>query len=365
MVPPEDMQAADFDYFLPPHLIAQVPTTQRDGSRLLVVERSIGRLHFSPFSSLTQWIRPGDLLIFNDSRVIAARLNAIKGQSGAEIELLLLEEVTPTEWWSMVRPGKRVRPGMTLRLRNRKGLPSLITANVLTKRLDGTIRLQFSGTDNLRADLPSLGELPIPPYIQPSERDVPCDDDQRYQTVYARTDGSIAAPTAGLHFTTQFLEDLKALGAKLEFVTLHVGHGTFAPVKSERVKDHVMHEEWYEIPDKTAAAYAQAKSEGRRVIAIGTTSTRVLETAFRNGMGRIHAGMGRTQIFIHPPQVIGSIDGLLTNFHLPQSTLLMLVSAFAAPGRHPEGRDLVLHSYTEAIREGYRFFSYGDAMLLV
>ncbi len=359
------METAEFDYSLPPELIAQNPTARRGDSRLMVVDRTGGEFGFHPFSSLTRWLRRGDLLIFNDSRVIPARLRATKESTGAEIELLLLEAVNPLEWWSMVRPGKRVRPGMELRLRRRDGNPSPILGRVMEKREDGHIRLTFAGTENLLESLSEIGEIPLPPYIERAKTGASHLDEERYQTVYARREGSVAAPTAGLHFTKELLETIEREGVKTAFVTLHVGHGTFAPVKMGRVEDHVMHEEWFEVPAATAQAYKSARAEGRRVLAVGTTSVRVLETVYRTHDGHLVSGIGRTNIFIHPPQVVGSIDGLLTNFHLPQSTLLMLVSAFAAPGRHPEGRDTILKAYGEAIREKFRFFSYGDAMLLL
>ncbi len=359
------MHAADFDYLLPPQLIAQHPTPRRDASRLLTVDRCTGSFALGPFSSLPNRLRKGDLLIFNDSRVIPARLRAIKEETGARIELLLLEPVGSLEWWSMVRPGKRIRPGMVLRIQDRSNRPSDVSATVLAKREDGHIRLGFSGTENLLGDLQLLGEIPLPPYIQRTSDGPSSDDAERYQTVYARNEGSVAAPTAGLHFTQEILETIRLQGVETAFVTLHVGHGTFAPVKVDRVEDHVMHEEWYDVPAATASACRRAKAEGRRVLAVGTTSVRVLETAHRANGGEIVPGTGRTSIFIHPPQVVGSVDGLLTNFHLPQSTLLMLVSAFATPGRHPEGRDLILGAYREAIRNEMRFFSFGDAMLII
>ncbi len=359
------METAEFDYNLPSELIAQYPTERRGDSRLMVVNRAGGHFGFHPFLSLPTWLRRGDLLIFNDSRVIPARLRATKESTGAKIELLLLEAVTPVEWWSMVRPGKRIRLGMKVRILGRDGNPSRVVGSVLEKRDDGHIRLAFSGTKNLLEALPEIGEIPLPPYIQRPKTGASDLDQDRYQTVYARRDGSVAAPTAGLHFTTELLETVGREGVEIAFVTLHVGHGTFAPVKADHVEGHLMHEEWYEIPTATAMAYERAKAEGRRVLAIGTTSVRVLETVYRANEGHLVAGVGRTRIFIHPPHVIRSIDGLLTNFHLPQSTLLMLVSAFAAPGQHPEGRDTILRAYQEAIREKFRFFSYGDAMLLI
>lgn len=359
------METSEFDYCLPPELIAQHPAARRDDSRLMVVNRTDGDFRFHPFLSLPMYLRRGDLLIFNDSQVIPARLSATKELTGAKIELLLLEAVTPLEWWSMVRPGKRVKTGMQLRLRRRDGRATSIIGGVMEKREDGHIRLTFSGTKDLWEELPTLGDIPLPPYIQRPDTGASPIDEDRYQTVYARQRGSVAAPTAGLHFSQDLLAALERDGVESAFVTLHVGYGTFAPVKVGRLEDHSMHEEWFEVPAATAVAYEKARAEGRRIVAIGTTSVRVLETVCRSNGGHLVAGIGRTNIFVHPPQWVRSIDGLLTNFHLPQSTLLMLVSAFASPGRHPDGRNLVLRAYQEAIREKFRFFSYGDAMLLL
>lgn len=359
------MLTSEFDYVLPAERIAQHPLSDRDGSRLMIVDRSSHLLDATEFRNLPPLLRPGDLLIFNDSRVIPARLRGFKEDTKAAVELLLMDEIQACEWWSMVRPGKRVRPGMTLRLRDRVGEPSSVSVSVLEKNSEGHIRLRFIGTGDVHATLKELGEVPLPPYLARSPVDPMTEDQIRYQTVYAQNDGSIAAPTAGLHFSPRVLAELETRGIETAFLTLHVGHGTFAPVKADRVQDHQMHEERFHIPAETASAYERARAEGRRVIAIGTTSVRVMETVFRSNKGHLSPGSGRTRIFIHPPQRIESIDGLLTNFHLPQSTLLMLVSAFAAPGRHPSGRDLILRAYAEAIRLNFRFFSYGDAMLLI
>ena len=359
------MLTAEFDYFLPSELIAQHPAPERDGSRLLVLDRQAGQFAHHHFTEFPRWLRPGDVLVLNNSKVIPARLRGFKPDTGGEFEILLLEENAPGDWWVMLRPGKRVRPGTLLVFRTPAGGPSPLTAEVLAKNSAGHCRLRFSGVSDFSAALPRLGELPLPPYIRRLRPGNEAADQNRYQTVFARHDGSVAAPTAGLHFTTELLATLRARGIEVNFVTLHVGHGTFAPVKASRVEAHVLHEERFDLPPETAAAVNGARAEGRRVIAVGTTSVRVLESAAREPGGQLIAGPGRTRIFLHPPASFAVVNGLLTNFHLPQSTLLMLVSAFSAPGEHPRGRDLILAAYAEAVRERYRFFSYGDAMLIL
>jgi S-adenosylmethionine:tRNA ribosyltransferase-isomerase len=359
------MLTREFDYDLPEERIAQVPVEPRDGSRLMVIDRRTGNREHRIFRDLPDVLRPGDLLVLNDSRVIPARLRGTKEDTGGEIEILLLEASQPLQWWTLLRPGKRVRPGTPIRFRFPDGRPSPLQGIVLEKNAEGWCHIRFSGVPDLLQALDQLGELPLPPYIQspnPADRGL---TEQRYQTVYARHAGSVAAPTAGLHFSETVFENLRARGIETAWVTLHVGHGTFAPVKAEEVQDHTMHEEVFNVPETTAATIQKARAEGRRVIAVGTTTVRVLESVARKHDGVVTAGPGRTAIFIYPPATFQAIDGLLTNFHLPQSTLLMLVSAFAAPGRHPEGRDLMLAAYREAIAQHYRFFSYGDAMLIL
>lgn len=359
------MLTAEFDYLLPPELIAQHPAPRRDGSRLLVLKRPAGTVEHHPFGALAGFLKAGDLLVLNNSRVIPARLRGFKPDTGGEIEILLLDENAPLDWWVMLRPGKRVRPATKIIFKTPDGQASPLQAEVLAKNEEGHCRLRFSGVANFSTALSTLGEMPLPPYISRSAPANGDEDRSRYQTVFARHDGSVAAPTAGLHFTDELLSSLRAGGIGVEFVTLHVGHGTFAPVKADRVEDHVMHEERFEVPPETAAAVNRAKAEGRRVIAVGTTSVRVLESVAREHAGQLVAGPGRTRIFIRPPATVAIVDALLTNFHLPQSTLLMLVSALVAPGEHPRGRDLLLAAYAEAVRERYRFFSYGDAMLIL
>lgn len=358
------MRVADFHYDLPPELIAQTPAPQRDQSRLLVLQRPDGRVTHRRFPDLLDYLRAGDVVVLNDSRVIPARLRGVKVPSGGEIEVLLAEECGLNDWWVMLRPGKRVRAGTKLAFRDSQGQPTSVTASVIDKNTEGLCRLHFEGTPNLLDALDALGEVPLPPYITRRPRTEAPDDRARYQTVYAQTPGSVAAPTAGLHFTEPLLAGLRQRGVAVCSVTLHVGLGTFAPVKTTQVENHVMHEERFELTQTTAESVNAAKSAGRRVIAVGTTTARVLEHVAAAHDGRLVAGRGRTRLFVYPPYSFRIVDVLLTNFHLPESTLLMLVSAFAAPGE-TRGRELVLAAYAEAIRERYRFFSYGDAMLIL
>jgi S-adenosylmethionine:tRNA ribosyltransferase-isomerase len=357
------VRTADFDYPLPPELIAQSPAPARDGSRLLVLHRAKSPIEHRQFRDLPDYLRAGDVLVFNNSRVLRARLRGRKPATGGQVEMLLVEEVAPNEWWTMLRPGKRTRAGTEIQLLTNAGDASPVRAVVLAKNDEGHCRLSFVGTTDIVRELDALGEIPLPPYI---ERAAGTDDDTRYQTVFAQPAGSVAAPTAGLHFTPELLDELRARGVQIHFVTLHVGLGTFAPVKSENLTDHVMHEERFELPADTAAAINAAKREGRRVIAVGTTTVRVLEStaALSTLNSQLSTLRSRTRIFIHPPYRFRIVDALLTNFHLPQSTLLMLVSAFAAPGEL-RGRELILAAYAEAVRERYRFFSYGDAMFIL
>ncbi len=356
------MRTADFNFALPPELIAQSPAQRRDGSRLLVLPRKDGRVEHRKFLDLLDFLRAGDVLVLNNSRVIPARLRGANAKSGGKFEMLLLEENSPNDWWAMLRPGKNARAGTQIILRNAKAEPTKIIATVTEVNAEGHRRLKFSGTPDIRRELDLLGEIPLPPYIQ-REHQLP-EDKERYQTVFAQAAGSVAAPTAGLHFTEQLLEEIRARGVKVCFVTLHVGLGTFAPVKAETLAEHKMHEERFEIGEETVSAVNEAKKSGRRVIAVGTTSVRVLESVAAQNAGKLNVFDGKTNIFIFPPFRFQIVDALLTNFHLPQSTLLMLVSAFAAPGEIC-GREMVLSVYAEAVRERYRFFSYGDAMLIL
>jgi S-adenosylmethionine:tRNA ribosyltransferase-isomerase len=366
------VRTAEFHFDLPPELIAQFPAAQRDESRLLVLHRASGQLEHKKFRDVLDYFRAGDVLVLNNSRVIPARLRGTNAKTGGAFEILLLEENTTNDWWAMMKPGKRARIGTDIRL------TETISATVTGTNDEGHRRLKFSGTPDILSDLDTLGELPLPPYIERDPKNLPPSDKARYQTVFAQPAGSVAAPTAGLHFTEELLSELRARGVEIHFVTLHVGLGTFAPVKAETLAEHVMHEERFDVSESVAKAVNTAKSECRRVIAVGTTSVRVLESAVQGRAGSplpadgadgvtrptITPGPGRTKIFIHPPRDFKIVDALLTNFHLPCSTLLMLVSAFASPGRL-SGRENILAAYAEAVHERYRFFSYGDAMLLL
>jgi S-adenosylmethionine:tRNA ribosyltransferase-isomerase len=357
------VRTADFHFDLPPELIAQQPAARRDGSRLLVLERKSGKIAHRQFPDLLEFLKPGDVLVLNNSRVIPARLHGANEKTGGKFEILLLEENAPNDWWAMMRPGKRAKIGTQIRLHEKSGALTDFFATVTETNAEGHRRLQFSGTENIFRELESLGEMPLPPYIERTSEKP--EDKERYQTVYAQAAGSVAAPTAGLHFTPETLEKIRARGGQICFVTLHVGAGTFLPVKVENIPEHKMHSEHFEIGAETVAAVNAAKKSGRRVIAVGTTVMRSLETAGRQNAGILNIHAGKTDIFIYPPAEFQIVDALLTNFHLPESTLLMLVSAFAAPNETTRGRELILQTYAEAIRERYRFFSYGDAMLIL
>lgn len=369
------MRTADFDFELPPELIAQVPAPRRDMSRLLVLHRQSSQVEHRRFRDLPEYLRAGDLLVLNNSRVIPARLRGMNAQTGGQFEILLLEENATNDWWVMLRPGKRARIGTQVILRDNDGHPTEVRATVLETNDEGHRRLRFGGAINIADLLDRLGEVPLPPYIVRSESSQMELDRQRYQTVFAQPAGSVAAPTAGLHFTESLLADISALGVQVCFLTLHIGIGTFAPVKAETIAAHVMHDERYKLGEATARAINEAKSAGRRVIAVGTTTVRALESVAARiaqlstsprypSSAPVVAGAGKTRIFIYPPYHFRVADALLTNFHLPRSTLLMLVSAFAEPNG-TRGRDVILSTYAEATRERYRFFSYGDAMLIL
>ncbi|HSY74680.1 MAG TPA: tRNA preQ1(34) S-adenosylmethionine ribosyltransferase-isomerase QueA [Dongiaceae bacterium] len=356
------MRTVDFNYELPPELIAQHPANKRDESRLLVLHRKENRVEHRQFRDLLEFLRAGDVLVLNNSRVIPARLRGTNAKSGGKFEMLLIEENATNDWWTMIRPGKKARIGTQIILCDANGQPTKITATVLAANSECHRRLKFSGANNLRDELDPLGEMPLPPYIHRDEK--LAEDKNRYQTVFAKTDGSVAAPTAGLHFTPELLEQVRELGVKICFVTLHVGLGTFLPVKSENLAGHKMHEEQFEIGEETVRAVNDAKKSGNRVIAVGTTTVRVLETVAARNAGKLNVYAGKTDIFIFQPFDFKIVDALLTNFHLPCSTLLMLVSAFAAPNEI-RGREMILSAYGEAIHARYRFFSYGDAMLIL
>ncbi len=337
----------DYDFYLPPELIAQAPLPQRDASRLLVLERAGGKIEHRHFRDLVYYLRAGDCLVLNDTKVLPARLFGQKLGGSSEIEVVLLRRLNLTDWEVLVRPGRRARVGTSIIFGNGE-LKATVLAN--TDAGGRVLRFQFEG--QFLEILDKLGQMPLPPYIVEKLA-----DKNRYQTVYARELGSAAAPTAGLHFTPELLSELAERGIKIARLTLHVGLGTFRPVQVERIEEHKMHAEYYSITTETAALINQARLSGGRVIAVGTTSARTLETVGQPD-GRVQAGSGWTDIFIYPGYQFKVVDGLITNFHLPKSTLIMLVSALA-------GREQVLAAYQEAIREGYRFYSFGDAMFII
>ncbi|MEM7582975.1 MAG: tRNA preQ1(34) S-adenosylmethionine ribosyltransferase-isomerase QueA [Acidobacteriota bacterium] len=350
----ENWRTSDFDYQLPEALIAQRPV-ERGRSRLLVVDAEAGARHRS-VADLPQLLRPGDLLIVNDTRVIPARMFARRRPGGGRVELLLVEKSGPREWEVLAKPARRLRTGSTLELADGE-----LIAEVVAVGDDGRRRLRFDS--DIEPHLERCGHVPLPPYIR---RDDASDDRQRYQTIFARQPGAIAAPTAGLHFDDELMAALATRGVERAAVTLHVGLGTFRPVTVDRIADHQMEAERFEISSATAAAIQTTRAAGGRVVAVGTTVVRTLESAAA-GDGEVRAGSGRTELFITPGFQFQVVDALLTNFHLPRSTLLMLVSALAGQGR-PDGervgRERVLAAYREAIAEEYRFYSYGDAMFL-
>ena len=343
------MLTSDFDYHLPPELIAQTPMEPRDHSRLLALDRTGGVSHRA-FRDLPSLLAPGDLLVFNDSRVFPARLLGRLADSDREIELLLLSRIGDGLWRTLVKPGRRMRKGVEFVVEGGQGSVR-VTGRVLEVEDSGTRIARFDDDSRLH----DAGIIPLPPYIRET-----LDDPERYQTVYSNVEGSAAAPTAGLHFTRRLLSELRDVGVQTAFVTLHVGWDSFRPVKSESAADHEMHSEYWELSESAAAAINRAKSDGRRVISVGTTAVRLLENAAILNLdsdGLLKAGSGWVDLFITPGFRFKVIDGLITNFHLPRSTLLMLVSAFA-------GRDRILSAYRDAVRAEYRFYSFGDAMLI-
>ncbi len=353
--PPPRLRVDDFDYPLPESAIAQTPAEPRDASRLLVLDRARSRtgvphLEHATFRQIGEWLQPGDLLVVNDSRVIPARLPARRA-SGGEVELLMLRDLGERAWEALVRPSRRIRSGERVRL------PSGDEVEVGEHLADGTRAVRFARDPH--QVMAAAGETPLPPYIH--DRSSPA---ERYQTVYARAPGSAAAPTAGLHFTPELLDALSEKGIGRASVTLHVGLDTFRPLEGEYVDEHHIHTEWYEIPPATAAALRETRAAGGRIVAVGTTSVRVLETAAQRA-----APSGWTDLYITPPHAFVTVDALITNFHLPQSSLLLLVTAFvgdrAAVHDAHEARDALLGAYRTALEQGYRFFSFGDAMLIV
>ena len=340
------MKTSDFDYVLPQELIAQTPSERRDGSRLLCLERATGAFSHHHFYDLPEFLRAGDCLVLNDSRVLPARLLGRRLPGGGACEVLLLTDRGDNVWECIVRPGKHLRAGAKLSFGDGE-----LTAEIADVLPDGDRLVRFAYEGIFLEVLERLGKMPLPPYIKAE-----LEDKERYQTVYSRVSGSAAAPTAGLHFTPELLGRIEAKGVKLGYVTLHVGLGTFRPVKEAELEAHEMHREFCTVPEETAALVNAAKAGGGRVVCVGTTSCRTLESWAAED-GTLRAGSGWTGIYIYPGYRFKIMDALVTNFHLPQSTLLMLVSAFA-------GRENVLAAYEAAVREKYRFFSFGDAMLI-
>ncbi len=344
------MRTEDFYYDLPEELIAQDPLTDRSSSRLLVLDKNTGRIKHDVFKDIIDYLHEGDCLVLNNTRVIPARLLGVKPDTGATIEVFLLKRLSENEWETLVRPGKKLRKGAKVSFGD-----GLLTGEIVEQLPDGNRIVRFNYDYIFEEILDKLGEMPLPPYIKHKLA-----DRDRYQTVYAKFDGSAAAPTAGLHFTEDLLKRIEEKGVRLAYVTLHVGLGTFRPVKVEEVTQHKMHSEYYHIDKETADIINDTKDKGGRVICVGTTSCRTIESAAfcdENGRYRLKATEGDTDIFIYPGYEFKLLDCLITNFHLPESTLIMLVSALA-------GRENVLSAYKEAVEERYRFFSFGDAMFI-
>jgi S-adenosylmethionine:tRNA ribosyltransferase-isomerase len=357
------VNVAEFDFELPAELIAQDPPAERGGSRLLVLRRDTGEIEHSVFTSVADYLRHGDLLVVNNTRVFPARLLGHRVPSGGAVECLLVREIpnpksqipNPTEqlWEALVHPGQKLKPGARMVF---EAAGVQIHGEVLDRHFFGrrTVRLWLEDGDDLPSAIDRVGHIPLPPYIK---REDSASDRERYQTVYARQRGSIAAPTAGLHFTDAVFAGLRARGVERAEVTLHVGYGTFKPVRAERVEDHVVDPEQLTVPPDTAAALTAARRERRRIVAVGTTTVRALES-LKISDGEVLPMTGEARVFIHPGYAFRMVDALITNFHLPRSSLLMLVAAFA-------GRERVLDAYREAVQRGYRFYSYGDAMLIL
>ena len=340
------MKTSDFYYDLPQELIAQEPIEKRDCSRLMVLDKINGQIEHKHFYDIVDMINPGDTLILNDTRVIPARLYGVKEDTGGAIEFLLLNKKSLDTWEVILKPGRRAKPGARFVFGNGE-----LKAEILDVINDGNRLVKFEYDGVFENVLEKLGEMPLPPYITKK-----LEDKDRYQTVYAKNNGSAAAPTAGLHFTPELLEELKNKCVNIGYVTLHVGLGTFRPVKADEITEHKIHSEFYVLPEETAELINNTKAAGKRVISVGTTATRTLETAGMNGMP-LKGSSGWTDIFIYPGKEFHVIDALITNFHLPESTLIMLVCTLA-------GKENVLNAYNEAVKEKYRFFSFGDAMFI-
>jgi S-adenosylmethionine:tRNA ribosyltransferase-isomerase len=340
------LEVKDFYFHLPEELIAQHPLEKRDESRLMVVDKNTGSIEHKKFKDILDYLEPGDCLVLNDTRVLPARLIGTKENSGGKMEFLLLKRKDKDNWETLVKPGKRAQLGTRFVFGN-----GALKAEVVGMGEEGSRIVKFEYEGIFEEVLDTLGQMPLPPYIKET-----LEDKERYQTVYSREVGSAAAPTAGLHFTKDLLENIKAKGINIAFVTLHVGLGTFRPVKAEKIEEHLMHSEYYIMTKETAQLINSTKEKGKRVIAVGTTSNRTLET-IADENGRVREQSGWTDIFIYPGYKFKIVDALITNFHLPESTLIMLVSAFA-------GQDNIMKAYKIAIEDKYRFFSFGDAMFL-
>jgi S-adenosylmethionine:tRNA ribosyltransferase-isomerase len=346
------MLLSDFDFDLPAELIAQDPLAQRDASRMLLVDRAAQSWHDQSFTGLPAQLRAGDVLAVNNTRVFPARLAGRREPSGGQVELFLVQELEPLVWEVLARPGRRLKPGQRVAFGDGR-----LRAEVLESRTDGRRVVRFACDVPFEQAVDELGRTPLPPYIKRDGAENPLADRERYQTVYAQERGAIAAPTAGLHFTPQVLEEIRARGVQVVEITLHVGYGTFEPVRVADVTRHRVSAERYTVTPAAADIINAARTRGGRLVAVGTTTTRTLETA-ADDAGQVQAGTGRAGLTITPGYRFRAVDALLTNFHLPQSSLLLLVSAFA-------GRELVLAAYRHAVREQYRFYSYGDCMLLI
>ena len=340
------MKTSDFSYNLPQELIAQTPVEPRDSSRLLLLDKENGEINHKHFYDIIDYLNEGDLIVANDSRVLPARIFGIKDQTGARVEFLLLNQVENNRWETLCKPGKKAREGAEFTFGD-----GIMKAKIIEVKEDGNRVVEFESEENFYSALDKIGQMPLPPYITEELQ-----DRERYQTVYSNEIGSAAAPTAGLHFTNDLMDKIKAKGVNIAYVTLHVGLGTFRPVKVDDVKNHKMHSEHYEISKETCELINKTKANGNRVIAVGTTSCRTLESV-ASFYGEIKPCEGFTDIFIYPGYEFKVLDGLITNFHLPESTLIMLVSAFA-------GYDNVMKAYESAVNEKYRFFSFGDAMFI-
>ena len=341
------MKLTDFYYDLPKELIAQDPLKDRSASRLMLLERDTGKIDHKIFKDIPEFLNSGDVLVINETKVIPARLFGTKPETGAAVEILLLKRLSDKDWECLVKPGKKARTGARLIF----GDGDLLKGEIVQVKEDGNRVISFEFDGIWEEILDELGQMPLPPYITHK-----LEDKTRYQTVYAKNEGSAAAPTAGLHFTPQLLKEIEDKGIKIARITLHVGLGTFRPVKEENILDHHMHSEYYEVSEEAADIINSARKKGGRIICVGTTSVRTLESSSA-GDGTVSAGSGDTGIFIYPGYKFKACDCLITNFHLPESTLLMLVSAFSS-------REIILNAYEEAIKERYRFFSFGDAMFL-